>query len=698
MGRWPTVNSLDVLLVLLLGLWIYTGGDAGFLLQGFSLGGLLLGLVAGALLAPAAWTGSANDCPAAHAALGDRALVALAGVGDLRSGSSSAGRFAHAWARRPRGAWTRGRRGDVRDTLLVATWFLGAQPGGRAVPRLARSLQDSASSGPSGALPPPPPLLEQIGRLADRFGFPDLFSGCPRRPASRYRLPTDPDVRAAREAARASTFEVLGKRCESGFLNEGTGFVVAPRLHADQRPRRGGSRRGPLGPGRADATIDANLVRSIPSWMLAVLYASISDRAAAAPHARRGRRGDGRGGARVPGWAARSRLSRRRVRRRSKPWVATSTGTGASTRGSTSCRPRCGAGTAEGRSCSPTGASPAWCSPRRSPTADGVRDRRIGGRAIVDRARGPHDPGRPGQMRAVSRQALTEISAPAARMPGRSDRQPSPGSGTVNTIRLEREERRAGTGDADRDRPGPAVARASREPLGTERVDVPDAGDHRERAAGARDAGSAPRPRARVRCRLNTASLSGTSSGSAARASSVDERTSGTSTTGSSASLTSSRTTASPVAMVSPPSNAAAALSGCPSTPTADDRMSSAPRLEPQEPVRQQHAGDRSRGGRAQAPLERYRVPGARATVRGAACPRPPPPLPSFGRSGRSRRWEARRALPLPRDAGSASVSTVTSLQRSSARPKQSNPGPRFAEVAGTRTVTRIVGGAYPRD
>ena len=37
---------------------------------------------------------------------------------------------------------------------------------------------------------------------------------------------------------------------------------------------------------------------------------------------------------------------------------------------------------------------------------------------------------------------------------------------------------------------------------------------------------------------------------------------------------------------------------------------------------------------------------------------------------------------------GSASVSTVTSLHRSSARPKQSNPGPRFADVAGTRTVT----------
>ena len=37
----------------------------------------------------------------------------------------------------------------------------------------------------------------------------------------------------------------------------------------------------------------------------------------------------------------------------------------------------------------------------------------------------------------------------------------------------------------------------------------------------------------------------------------------------------------------------------------------------------------------------------------------------------------------------SAPLVAVTSLQRSNASPKQSNPGPRFADVAGTRTVTR---------
>src|SRR4029079_4127347 len=35
-----------------------------------------------------------------------------------------------------------------------------------------------------------------------------------------------------------------------------------------------------------------------------------------------------------------------------------------------------------------------------------------------------------------------------------------------------------------------------------------------------------------------------------------------------------------------------------------------------------------------------------------------------------------------------ASVSTVTSFHRSRAKPKQSNPGPRLAEVAGTRAVS----------
>ena len=38
---------------------------------------------------------------------------------------------------------------------------------------------------------------------------------------------------------------------------------------------------------------------------------------------------------------------------------------------------------------------------------------------------------------------------------------------------------------------------------------------------------------------------------------------------------------------------------------------------------------------------------------------------------------------------GSASVSIVTSLHRSKASPKQSNPGPRLAEEAGIRAVKR---------
>src|SRR5207245_23200 len=65
-------------------------------------------------------------------------------------------------------------------------------------------------------------------------------------------------------------------------------------------------------------------------------------------------------------------------------------------------------------------------------------------------------------------------------------------------------------------------------------------------------------------------------------------------------------------------------------------------------------------------------------------------------RRARLRPVRGRRSRPSPRtttagSTGRGTTSSVTVLCRSSARPRQSNPGPRLALVAGTRAMARLI-------
>jgi S1-C subfamily serine protease len=220
------MNAFDGLLLVLLVLSLYTGWRRGLLQQGFALAGTVVGMVAGAAIAPAAADIGHHRVSRLLLALGTVAIAAA--LGNLAG-------FLIGRAIRARMSSTRTRRVDAVGgaaisvaTLLIATWFLGVNLAGGPLPALARTLQGSAFVRALGTLPPPPPLLEQLGRLADQFGIPDLFVGLPPPLGEPVPTPSDPDVRAAAHAARGSTFEVLGGGCEEGLLNEGTGFVVAP--------------------------------------------------------------------------------------------------------------------------------------------------------------------------------------------------------------------------------------------------------------------------------------------------------------------------------------------------------------------------------------------------------------------------------------------------------------------------------------
>jgi len=217
------VNALDLLLLALVALSGIAGYRRGFTLQAFGFGGLLIGLVAGALLAP--HIAGVADGPNARAAI---ALLVLVLVGAL---GNAAGWFVGVRAR-DRASSKFGKADSVAGSAvavvasLLAIWFLALNLVNGPFPAVASEIRGSAVVRTlDAALPQPPSLLAQVRSLFNRFGFPDVFSGIPPLPAEPVSPPTQEEARAAGEAAASSTVEVIGPACD--VIQEGSGFVAA---------------------------------------------------------------------------------------------------------------------------------------------------------------------------------------------------------------------------------------------------------------------------------------------------------------------------------------------------------------------------------------------------------------------------------------------------------------------------------------
>ena len=223
MGRYGYVNALDLLLLALVALSGIAGYRRGFTLQAFGFGGLLIGLVAGALLAP--HIAGVADGPNARAAI---ALLVLVLVGAL---GNAVGWFVGVRAR-DRASSKFGKADSVAGSAvavvasLLAIWFLALNLVNGPFPAVASEIRGSAVVRTlDAALPQPPSLLAQVRSLFNRFGFPDVFSGIPPLPAEPVSPPTQEEARAAGEAAASSTVEVIGPACD--VIQEGSGFVAA---------------------------------------------------------------------------------------------------------------------------------------------------------------------------------------------------------------------------------------------------------------------------------------------------------------------------------------------------------------------------------------------------------------------------------------------------------------------------------------
>ena len=221
------MNWVDYVLLVIVALSGIHGLRLGAAMQVLTFGGLLLGLVLGALLAP-----SAANLVHGRTSKTLVAVIVLIGVASIVSGL---GRLLGARSGR---ILQRLRLGPVDSVFgvavavvvaLIVTWVVAILLQNSEYSGLDRALQQSRIvRALDNVLPPIPSVFAGVERFLSQNGFPIVFSGLPPQTAAPVSLPTDAAARAAVLRAEGSTVQIAGAGC--GVIQEGSGFVVAPGI------------------------------------------------------------------------------------------------------------------------------------------------------------------------------------------------------------------------------------------------------------------------------------------------------------------------------------------------------------------------------------------------------------------------------------------------------------------------------------
>jgi S1-C subfamily serine protease len=218
------VNLLDLVIVAVLVFAVVTGYHRGAALQLSAYAGLLLGLVAGAMLAPtvAGLVGS----PLAQAFLAIATMLTVAGIGD-----------ALGWVLGMK-VWSIARRSGLGAVdavagsavagiaVVLAIWFLGFHLANGPFQELSSQIRGSTIiRSLDRALPRPPPVLAEARQFLNQFGFPEVFADLPPAPAGPVRGPSQGEAGEIAGPALDSTVQVVGEACDA--IQEGSGFVGA---------------------------------------------------------------------------------------------------------------------------------------------------------------------------------------------------------------------------------------------------------------------------------------------------------------------------------------------------------------------------------------------------------------------------------------------------------------------------------------
>ena len=219
------MDLLDLFLIALILLAAFTGFRRGALLQVLTFGGLLLGLLVGAAVAPEFAKLATN--PSTQALVALISFLAIAAVGDALGWMVGSRLYTVARTSRLAGVDAAGGSIVAVVAVLLAIWFVGLNLAAGPFPALARQIRSSAVvRGLDNVLPPPPSLLAQVRRFLNRFGFPDVFIGIPPAPGGPVKGPTQAQANRAFRDSASSTVRIEGQAC--GGIQEGSGFVVSP--------------------------------------------------------------------------------------------------------------------------------------------------------------------------------------------------------------------------------------------------------------------------------------------------------------------------------------------------------------------------------------------------------------------------------------------------------------------------------------
>ena len=223
------MTMLDLAIVVMLAVSLYVGYRRGAVVQVMGVGGMILGVAAGMTLVPRIVGPADSPYTAVAFALGTVLVAGAIGnmVGYLVG--SSIRRKTHDTPLRRADALG----GSVLSAaaLLAVTWFLALNLSKGPFPVVARGLRESAIVRTlDSTLPPPPSLMGEASRLFSLLGLPDVPEGLDERRDWSVPLPSEALARAAARAAMGSTVEVTGHGCYSGYVSQGSGFVVRPDL------------------------------------------------------------------------------------------------------------------------------------------------------------------------------------------------------------------------------------------------------------------------------------------------------------------------------------------------------------------------------------------------------------------------------------------------------------------------------------
>jgi S1-C subfamily serine protease len=221
------VDWVDLVLILVVVAAAVHGLRLGALVQVLTFGGFLLGLLLGVVIADA--IGSSIHSP------GVRTAVALVLVLGLAVIVGIAGRIAGGWSYR---ALQRGHLASVDAILgvavavaavLVSSWLLASLLSESRFVWLSSAIgRSDVLKAVDDVMPPVPDAFDHLQTFLGGSGFPPVFAGLAQPTAQPVATPSGTEADQIGSVAAGSTVKVIGQAC--GYLQEGSGFVVAPGL------------------------------------------------------------------------------------------------------------------------------------------------------------------------------------------------------------------------------------------------------------------------------------------------------------------------------------------------------------------------------------------------------------------------------------------------------------------------------------